>query len=118
MFELFMFSKNTMSDEYKPPVAGMKTRPYGLPMMFDAWFGCVLWATSNAEVTQEFTKQTGMKIEMLVKRSGLEAAIDKATGYDAAVVAAFCDFVTTNMWGLDEDDDLTPPDASAATPPA
>lgn len=109
----------------------MKTRPFGLPFMMEAWTGCVMWAASELKVRQQFTKKTGLKLENLVNRSGLEAAIDKATGHEREVIVAFCDFVTENMWGTDEEEITvveqmqkvankvaTHPAAPAATPPA
>jgi len=90
-----------MTDE-KPPLEGMKTVPEGLPLMFDAWAGCVMWAIGNPEVREEFRKATGYDLSLLVNRSGLDAMIDAATGHQKTVLAAFCDFVTTNMWGLAE----------------
>src|SRR5882724_13725088 len=87
-----------------PPVAGMKTKPYGFPLMMEAWVGCVLWAAQQREFRYQFTKKTGLKLENILNRSGLEAAIDKATGHEREVIAAFCDYVTENMWGTDTEE--------------
>lgn len=76
--------------------------PYGWPLMAEAWAGCVLWAAGKGECRAEFTKSTGLSLENLIIRSPLEAAIDKATGHERTTVIAFFDWVTENLWGVDE----------------
>ncbi len=79
----------------EPPVKGMKLIPMGMPLMFEAWLGCVIWAASQEEIHEAFTKQTGFTLKHLIQR----APIDKATGYEQQVLAAFCDYVTEHIWG-------------------
>lgn len=77
----------------------MKLQPMGFPLMADAWFGCVLWASKEKELCAEFTKDTGYNLAALLGGPPINQMIDKATGYDRLVVAAWCDWVTKNVWG-------------------
>lgn len=47
---------------------------------YPAWRGFVTWAFSRPEMQIEFTAQTGMQMPK-PPQSGLDAMIDKATGY-------------------------------------
>jgi hypothetical protein len=85
-----------------PPIEGMTTIPYGLPLMVDAWFACVVWAATMKENTDAFKKETGYDLSNVLRSRGIEQMIDKATGYDRAVVAAWADWVTKNYWGEDD----------------
>jgi hypothetical protein len=80
------------------PIEGMKTEPYGLPEMADAWIGCLLWAASRDDLAAQFTADTGMTLDALHSK-GINAAIDNATGFTKATLIAFADWVTTNLWG-------------------
>ena len=64
----------------EPPFKGMKLMPYGLPLMLDAWIGCVMWASGQELIVAEFCKETGFNANFFIHRSALDAAIDKATG--------------------------------------
>jgi hypothetical protein len=86
----------------EPPVNGMKLIPMGMPLMFEAWAGCVGWAAEQKEVRENFTTVTGFKLEHLIGRASIDAMIDKATGYEQQVLAAFCDYVTEHIWGQQE----------------
>jgi hypothetical protein len=86
----------------EPPVKGMKLIPMGMPLMFEAWAGCVGWAVDNQEIREAFRQQTGFKLENLIQRAPIDAMIDKATGYEQQVLAAFCDYVTEHIWGQQE----------------
>lgn len=83
----------------KPPIEGMIVIPEGLPLMASAWIGLVRWAAGEEGLRQEFMRNTGLKIESLLKRSPIDRMIDESTGYARMVVAAWCDWVTVNLWG-------------------
>ena len=85
----------------EPPIQGMKKTPafIGDPVMGGAWYGLILWAASQDEFLCKFQEDTGHDLKSLFKVSGLERMIDQATGYDRAVVAAWADWVTENLWG-------------------
>lgn len=85
----------------EPPVKGMKVIPYGLPLMGDAWAGCMMWAIGKHEVRQVFTEETGLSLEDLVCQSGFARMIDEATGYRRDVVMRFLDWATERLWGID-----------------
>jgi hypothetical protein len=81
------------------PIEGMKTEPYGLPLMSEAWFACVLWAAGKPENLKQFKEETGHDLNDVLKSRGLNKMIDQATGYDRTVIAAWADWVTKNFWG-------------------
>ncbi len=83
----------------KPPIEGMKLIPMGLPLMFEAWFSCVLWCSSEADFRKQFESDTGLKLSALVGRSHFDKMIDNATGFEREVLAGFCDYVTAQIWG-------------------
>ena len=85
------------------PIDGMKEEPYGLPLMMDAWRGCVHWAIGRQEFRDSFKKDTGNDLEMLVGRSAIEKMIDESCGLDKEMMAQFCDWVTINLWGKEVD---------------
>ena len=85
------------------PIKGMTKEPYGLPMMLDAWLGCLHWAIGKDEIRAQFKSDTGKNLESLVGATAFEKMIDKATGYDRELFAAFADWVTINFWGDDAD---------------
>lgn len=88
-----------VTEAAKPPIEGMKTMPYGLPLMFDFWFACCLWAATDPDLQVGFMMDTGYSIQRIIKARGIDALIDKSTGYDKTVVVAWCDWVTANVWG-------------------
>lgn len=97
--------------EYIPPIEGMKTRPYGLPLMLAAWKGCIAWAAQEPEVLTRFISESGIQFKPPAPRSPIDRMIDSATGRDgsagaipenAHVFAAFADWVTINWWGEEE----------------
>lgn len=84
---------------------GMKTIPeyYGTErwelLLGGAWVALCNHALGQLEHRAAFEKETGHSLSALVGRSPFDAMIDKATGRDSAVMAAWCDWVTTNLWG-------------------
>ena len=88
-------------DACTPPIAGMKTRPYNLPMAAEMWAGLLGFAIAEPECRAAFKRDTGMDLDRLARRGALDAMIDKATGYEGRVIAAFADWVTVNMWGVE-----------------
>ena len=76
----------------------------GLPLMTDAWIGCVLWASGQKEFRKSFQEKTGFELECLLDRSPIDQLIDKATGHERAAIAGFFDFVTKEIWGEETDE--------------
>lgn len=85
--------------ESEPPIKGMLTQPMGLPLMGDAWVGCLLFCSKEPEALARFKAETGFDLPNLLTATPLEHAIDQATGHEKAVVVAFADWVTKNVWG-------------------
>lgn len=75
------------------PLMPEDTPDYMLP----AWLGCMHWAIGNPEVVDAFRAETGMSYQP--PRTGLDAAIDKATGADTAFVEAFILWANIAIWG-------------------
>lgn len=88
-----------MSISSEPPIKGMQTRPMGLPLMMGAWFSCVVWAAEQEEALAMFKADTGLDLAAILRRTPLEAMIDKSTGFEQRIVASFCDWVTKTIWG-------------------
>ncbi|MFA5378135.1 MAG: hypothetical protein WC455_20450 [Dehalococcoidia bacterium] len=84
-----------------PPVEGMTVKPLGLPLMFDAWLGCMEWTISQKEFVDRFEKETG--IVYRAPKCGLDAMIDDATGYHLKVLLSFFDWATKTLWGEDRE---------------
>jgi hypothetical protein len=85
------------------PIKGMKLTPFGWPLMADAYLGLVYFLVGKPEWRDQFKADTGMDIERVLCGRGIEAMVDKATGYDQAVVARFADWVTEFHWGDEAD---------------
>lgn len=85
----------------KKPLESMEHTPSGDDHMTDAWFSLILYAYDQAPFRLEFKKETGINIVDVVKSGGLNAMIDKSTGYQEAALAKWCDWVTVNLWGCD-----------------
>ena len=83
-------------------IPGMKQVPYGLPLMEEAWIGCLHWTAGKPEIIADFHAATGIDLTNLVGRSPLEKMIDDASKHEMAVWAAFADWVAVNIWGIDE----------------
>lgn len=82
-----------------PPIEGMTTRPLGLPLMYDAWMGLVLWAAEQEGARAQFKADTGHDLDALLNAHPLEQMIDKATGHGRTVCIAWLDWVTRTQWG-------------------
>lgn len=93
-------------DEFPLPIAGMTLTPYGWPFMAGAYLGLVQFLLTKREATDAFKADTGHDIMRVLLGRGIGAMVDKATGYDKAVVAAFADWVTKNHWGIEGDSSL------------
>lgn len=97
----------------------MKTIPkyYGTErweiLLGGAWCALVQHAIGVEDHRKAFEADTGMALGALVNRSPITAMIDQATGHQEKVMAAWCDWVTRNMWG--EEDKLN---AATQTRPA
>ncbi len=88
------------------PLPGMKTVPeyYGTDaweiLLGGAWAALVSQTASNKEAREAFHRDTKLSLDALIKRSAIDALIDKATGHEQSVIAAFADWVTVNIWGV------------------
>lgn len=82
-----------------PPIDGMKTIPYGIPLMLSEWMSLVLWLAGQKQYTDTFKKETGLDITALTRVSPIEVMIDTATGHQKTVIIAWADWVTENEWG-------------------
>jgi len=67
-----------------------------------AWIGLVEFLLGQDWALTQFTEDTGMTVPR--RRSGIEAMIDKAVGYDGNMefLRAFLPWVTREHWGEDE----------------
>ena len=91
------------------PFEGMKIEPYGWPLMAGAYMGLLYWVAGQPEARQAFKAETGHNLDRVLWGRGMAQMVDKATGYDKAVVASFADWVTVNYWGDGEvPDDAEP----------
>ena len=77
----------------------MLTKPLGMPFMAGAWIGCLLFCSKQEDALTGFKAETGFDLPGLLTATPLEHAIDQATGHEKAVVVAFADWVTKNVWG-------------------
>lgn len=81
-------------------------RPKGMPddtpdYAAPAWAACLSWAIGKAEIRAEFEAETGRRYT--APKTPIDAAIDKATGYSDAYVAAFIEWANANIWGAWDD---------------
>ena len=81
---------------------GLKQKPYGYPLMMDAFIGCVSHCISVGGIRDDFKKKTGHDLSSLARSSGINLMIDKASGYQKEVMESFFNYVNENHWGLDE----------------
>lgn len=82
----------------------LKYRPYGLPLMLEAWLGCVHWAIGQPEIRDAFRRQEGRDLSVLLNRAPMAQMIDEATGRDREILISFCDWVTVHFWGVEGDE--------------
>lgn len=84
---------------------GMTKTPLGFPAMFGAFLGCAEWAIGSEDVRADYLKATGIDLVRIVPRNGLDAMIDKATGYDPKeAISAFLDWLVVEIWGEEGND--------------
>lgn len=85
----------------KKPIEGMTKTPLGKDEMAPAWAGCFRWALSEKELRSKFRIETGFDVDHVLKATGINAMIDKATGYQKEMVIKFADWVTEKIWGVE-----------------
>lgn len=93
-----------MNDDLPPlPVIGMTITPWGWgdPLLSGGFMSCVDWAAGQPEILNLFHSDTGHRLESLVTSSAIEKMVDDATGKNQEIVAAWFDWVATNVWGDD-----------------
>ena len=78
--------------------------------MVDAWFGLVLYAYGVPEHREAFKNESGIDIENVAHAMGITAMIDKASGFQSDAVAKWADWVTRNLWGVEENEQTIRPD--------
>lgn len=90
----------------EPPLPGMKVVPEfcGTPGWYvvtgSAWASLCAQVLALESERSRFEKETGMNLAALANRSPIERMIDEATNHGDEVMAAWCDWVTTNFWGV------------------
>lgn len=87
-----------------PPIEGMKLRPYGEDYMIGAYMSLVMSAYDIELNRKLFKSDTGINIKDVVSAKGLIAMIDESTGYQKDCIVKWCDWVTENLWGIEEID--------------
>lgn len=85
------------------PLPEMKLTPLGWPLMAEAYLGCVSWALDNDDIKRAFQEETGINLESIANAKGEARMIDEATGRTREAVAAFMDFVTRTVWGIEQE---------------
>jgi len=70
-------------------------------MMKGAWAAFCQWALTEPEIRLEFKDETGIDLDNLFKASGINAAVDKATGRIDAAMETWAEWVTKTYWGVD-----------------
>lgn len=105
-----LLGQEPQDDACPLPIPGMKSTPYGWPAMAGAYMGLLFFLVSKPEVRAAFKEETGHDLDRVLLGRGIEAMVDKATGYSNDVVAAFADWVTEFYWG-----DGTEPDDESTT---
>jgi hypothetical protein len=81
------------------PIKGGTKRPYQTVMHPSDCLSCFMWAAQYKDIQERFKNDTGYDLHSLVRANGLARIIDEATGYQAAIVAAFWDWFVMNIWG-------------------
>lgn len=81
------------------PLPGMTLTPLGWPLMAPAFLGCVSFALGNDEIVRAFERDTGYDLAAIRDARGIDMLIDEQSGRTQAVLAAFMDFVTREVWG-------------------
>lgn len=84
-----------------PPIEGSKLRPYGEDYMAPAYLGLVHFVASQIGAIADFEQRTGHDLKSVIKARGMDELIDKASGRQAAVIAAWADYVTEFHWGIE-----------------
>lgn len=94
------------SRSIKPPLRGMTVVPDGYGTDFwrvcgaAAWFGLLEWAMSQRKFRDAFERETKIQLSGLPRESQLGRFVHDASGRDNATMAAWCDWVTMNYWGV------------------
>lgn len=67
-----------------------------------AWAAFIRWASQDPEVVAHYREATGRQWPPSSPQSGLEAMIDKATGYQDGAAEHFVIWATRTLWGEEE----------------
>ncbi len=86
----------------KPPIRGMTTVPLGIGDNYGSWFACVTHAIGEPSIRAQFKLDTGWDVDSVLMRTPIEKMVDKATGYEMMLMLKFFDWVTINIWGVED----------------
>jgi hypothetical protein len=90
------------------PIRGMTKVPFGLAIAGGADFVAFTMAMAQYPgMLDLFLKETGYDLRSVIKAAGLNRMIDESTGYQAATIAAFADWICTHYWGEEEPENPT-----------
>jgi hypothetical protein len=87
----------------KKPIDAMTKTPFGEDFLAPVWIGAVWYTYRREDCRELFKQETGIDISEVVKAKGLEAMVDRATGFQAEAIAKWADWVTVNFWGVEEE---------------
>ncbi len=75
------------------------------PLLMGAFMSCAVATCQQPGAVESFMEETGIALDFLTKpRSAVEAMIDESCGRDGQAMAAWCDWVAMNVWGVDGDE--------------
>ncbi len=66
-------------------------------LMILAWRDCLMWAIGYTDILNQFASETGRRLS--VSSSGINALVDKATGFQDAELRRFIEWFNANVWG-------------------
>lgn len=88
------------------PVNGMTVRPLYYPglawntVLGSGWITLCQYMLTQKESREQFTKDTGKRIESIFPRSPIESALIEHSGFGDSMMAVWCDWVTKTAWGV------------------
>lgn len=78
---------------------GLKTPPFGWPLMAVAYVDFISWAVKQDKFIAEFKKETGTDLMDLANQPPLVQMVDKETGFAKEKIESFIKWLTENHWG-------------------
>ena len=83
------------------PIPGMTAKPKGDSLMIDAWASFMVFGLSQPDFISKFKHDTGHDLTLLLNRSPMHKLVDDSVGLDQKMMAAWCDWLTENFWGIE-----------------